>query len=81
MTDISDFTDTWSGKDAKWIDSCVDSDDGTAVTLKDWALTPAITENAVLGGTAIDSPGCFQFANWGAWAPNYYANMLRNGLA
>lgn len=80
LTDISDWSDTWTGKNAKWIDACVDSDDGTTITLKEWALTDAITANAVLGGTAIDSPGCFQFANWSSWAP-YFTNMIQNGLA
>lgn len=80
LTDISDWSDTWTGKDAKWVDACVDSDDGTAITLKEWALTQAISSNAVLGGTAINGPGCFLFANWTAWAP-YYTNLIKNGLA
>merc|ERR1719198_1403787 len=80
LTDISDWSDTWTGKDAKWVDACTDSQDGGAITLKEWALTQQITANSVLGGTTIAGPGCFLFANWSAWAP-YYTQMIRNGLA
>ena len=79
LEDLSDWTSTWRGEDAKWIDECTLSSGGGTVSLKSWSLTTSVTDQAVIGGTAADGEGCWKFATWTKWAP-YVAQMGINYL-
>ena len=79
LDDLSDWTKTWDGEDAKWIDQCSASTGGGTVSLKSWTLTSAVTNQAVIGGTTKDGEGCWKFAAWTKWAP-YLAQLGVNAF-
>jgi len=62
LTDIADWKDSWTGPDAKWVDSCAFSSGGQEITIQDWQLSQATSSKNVIGGTEINGPGCFVFA-------------------
>ena len=62
-----DMKSSWTGDNAKWLEDCVDSDSATAVIMD--RSYPSVTDQLVVGGKAIDGPGCFKFALWTEWAP------------
>jgi hypothetical protein len=74
IADLCDWSNTFLGKDAKWVDSCAPSVGSGLVTLKNWTITSALTDQSLIGGTAIDDRGCWQFAQWTKWTP-YAAQM------
>ena len=69
LSDLSDWTTTWSGSDALWIDECTTSTGGGTVSLQKWALTPAVINQNIIGGTTLGGEGCWKFASWSSWAP------------
>ena len=77
ITDVGDFSNTWSGRNAKWYE-CSTSQAGGEITLFDWDLTDSYSEVPVIGGTEIDESGCFKFTDWvdangdASWAPNLF---------
>ena len=42
-------------------------------------LSAAVAQQSVIGGSTVDGPGCFKFADWLYWAP-YYENLVLYGL-
>ena len=55
--DICDFTTSWQGTYAQWIESCDDSSSATTTIIdKSW---PSVSGQNVLGGTEDDGIGCF----------------------
>ena len=62
ISDLCDWSSTFYGEDAKWIDECSASTSIGLVTIKNWAITEALTDQSLLGGTAIDGKGCWTFA-------------------
>ena len=79
INDLSNWGSTFEGKDAKWIDSCTPSTGSGLITLKDWQITEALNNQALIGGTASGGRGCWQFAQWTTWTP-YVAQMGLNVL-
>ena len=72
---MTDWTSTFYGPDAKWIDECTTSSSAGQIEIIDTALTEAITGQNILGGTAVNQWGCFQFATWSTSAP-FFASLL-----
>ena len=42
LNDVSDWSDTWTGINALWIDSCTFGSLGSEITLQNWVLSPAV---------------------------------------
>ena len=59
ISDLCDWSSTFVGKEAKWIDSCTPSTGSGLVTLKNWTITDALTDQSLIGGTVIDGRGCW----------------------
>jgi len=43
ISDLCDWSGTFAGKEAKWIDDCSPSAGSNLVTLKNWIITEALT--------------------------------------
>ena len=69
INDMNNWDSTFNGADAKWIDECTLSTSAGDIELIDSALSEAITGNNIIGGTAINSWGCFKWAEWSTSAP------------
>ena len=81
LYDICDLTNL-EGDSAFWIKKCEPST-STVVTVQNQELSPAITDQNLLGGKTINGPGCWQFAVWSTWAPyiaQYAFNAARQVL-
>ena len=48
----------WFGNSAQWLESCTDSVT-PQVTVKNFEVAQAITDQNLLGGKTVDGPGCF----------------------
>lgn len=59
ISDLCDWSSTFEGKEAKWIDACTPSNGAGLVTIENWTLTDALTDQSLIGGTAIDGNGCW----------------------
>lgn len=79
LNDVSDYSDTWTGMNAQWIDSCAFGSLGSEITLQNFVLSAAVAQQSVIGGSTVDGPGCFKFADWLYWAP-FYENLVLYGL-
>ena len=64
-----------------WVDDCSASSGGSEITLKDWQLYGAVTNNTLIGGTHVDGIGCFEFANYTSWAPWIGETLLKGAQA
>jgi hypothetical protein len=71
---VGNFAGNWYSRDAKFIDECKASNGGGLITLKQWTLSENVEKQSILGGTIVDGPGCWKFAQWTSWAP-YVAKM------
>ena len=80
IENIGDLGESWGGRNAKWFDCDLPGNTGSEITIFDWDLTDDIDEVPVIGGTDLDGPGCFQFAEWSGWAPNLMP-FMKMGLA
>lgn len=69
IDDLCDWNKTFLGRDARWIDECKPSTGSSLVTVQDWLLAPNNVDQSLIGGTAIDGRGCWQFAEWTKWTP------------
>jgi hypothetical protein len=61
LDDISNWSSTFYGKSALFIDNCSPSNSGGLITLYTWAIASGIS-NYVLGGQTPNGPGCIAFA-------------------
>ena len=69
ITDIGNLAAAWWEKYSKWY-TCSMSNVGDVIELYDWDVTETVSEVSIIGGTEINGPGCFMFAEWNDWAPN-----------
>ena len=71
INDLCDWNKTFLGREARWIDECTPSAGSSFVTVQDWLFTQSVIDQALIGGTAIDGRGCWQFAEWqwSKWVP------------
>jgi hypothetical protein len=70
--DLTDWSKTWLGRDARWIDDCQPSDGSAFVTIQDWLFVPSNIDQSLLGGSVTDvndGKGCWRFAEWTKWTP------------
>lgn len=82
ITDLCAIGETISNNESKWIDECQPSGNTAKIFFKDWVLqenlydynTSAQQLISLIGGTALDNRGCWQFAWWSKWTP-YVARM------
>jgi len=58
VNSICDDSLPFKSTSSMWLDNCVDSVAPEAKLLN-WNLSPAISEQKLIGGKAIDGPGCF----------------------
>jgi hypothetical protein len=65
--DMNDLKSSWTGDNAQWFETCSDSAAATAAVMDKSYL--GVTDQMVFGGKEESGPGCFQFAEWSAWAP------------
>lgn len=69
ITDMCDWNKTFLGREAKWIDECKLSTGAAKVTVQKWLLAQSNINQSLIGGYAVDGPGCWQFAEWTKWTP------------
>lgn len=77
IADLCDWSNTFSGENAKWIDSCAPAGNTSTITIKKWELQAKHYDSnlqtdrliSVIGGTSYDNRGCWQFAWWSKWTP------------
>ena len=62
--DVGNFAGNWYSRDAKFIDQCSTSNGGGMITLKQWILSELVEKQDILGGSKVDGPGCWKFAQW-----------------
>lgn len=87
VTDLSKIGDTVLNNEAKWIDNCSPSGNTKKMYFKDWTVQEAIYDTnlnmprliSLIGGTSLDSRGCWQFAWWTKWTP-YVAQLGFKGI-
>lgn len=77
IADLCDWSNTFIGKDAKWIDDCSPAGNTSTLTIKKWTLQEKLYDTnlnddkliSLIGGTSYDNRGCWQFAQWTKWTP------------
>ena len=76
ISDLCDWSSTFSAKESKWIDECTPSQSSGSVTIKKWEITQSLTDQALIGGLTPGGRGCWQLADWTKWTPY----LLQTGL-
>ena len=69
VSDLCNWSSTFTGKDAKYMDACSPSIGSNLITIKKWVISDALTDQNLIGGTVPDGRGCWQFAEWTKWTP------------
>mmetsp|Transcript_24770 Transcript_24770/g.38557 ORF Transcript_24770/g.38557 Transcript_24770/m.38557 type:complete len:106 (-) Transcript_24770:18-335(-) len=77
INDMCDFDSCWAGPSAQWVETCEESTSSDSITVEEYEISPAYSDQSLIGGIAPSGYGCWKFANWSDWAP-YVANLMLN---
>lgn len=82
IANMADYTDSWTGTDAKWIDECTFPYNTAIIKIFENTYTESISDNAIIGGTSANQAGCFKYGSWTSWAPYLlsYGNLFLKGM-
>ena len=80
INDLFDYTGVFSGKEAKWFETCTDSEDVTA-NFVTWEIQEALPDRIWLGTKSPESTHCYQTPWLSSWLASLAAAGRIDGLS
>ena len=78
IDNMGDYKDSWTGKEANWIDKCEPPANTAVIKLFEDDLTKTVSETSLIGGKTQDEQGCIRFGGWSSWNPSVYVLKAGN---